>query len=108
MKSIGPVARHHKRLRSMFICRVIGSVVSTAKHDSYKGCKLLLTRPTTLKGELKEKGTMVAVDSVDAGVGDWVLVVSGGGASFDVLDFDHGVPLREVAVAIIDRIDVEA
>ena len=49
---------------------------------------------------------MVAVDAAEAGIGDWVLVVSGGGASFDVLGFDAGVPLREVVVGIIDRIEM--
>lgn len=88
----------------MFICRVVGSVVSNAKHPCYRKYPLLIVRPTDTDGNLKEKGTMVAVDAIGAGVGDWVLVVSGGGASFDILDIECGVPLREVVVGVIDRI----
>jgi len=87
----------------MFLCRVIGSVVSATKHPSYQGRKLLLVRRTDHRGELRE-GTMVAVDAVEAGVGDWVLVASGGGAAQVVLDLGR-VPVREVVLGIVDRVD---
>ena len=87
----------------MFLCRVIGSVVSATKHPSYGGRNLLLVRKTDTKGELK-KGTMVAVDAVEAGVGDWVLVASGGGSAQVVLGLGM-VPLREVVVGIVDSVD---
>ena len=90
----------------MFICRVIGSVVSTIKHDCYNRRKLLLVKPTDLRGRLATSGTMVAVDATRAGVGDWVLVVSGGGAGSEVLGYENDAPVREVVVGIIDRIDL--
>jgi microcompartment protein CcmK/EutM len=88
----------------MFLCRVIGSVVSDSKHPSYEGRKLLLVRKTDTAGALIE-GTMVVVDSVQAGVGDWVLVASGGGSAQVVLGLGE-VPVREVIVGIIDRVDL--
>lgn len=89
----------------MFMCRVIGSIVSETKHPSYEGQTLLVVRKTDKQGTLV-KGTMVAVDAVQAGIGDWVLVVSGGGASVDVLKLGL-VPVREVVIGIIDRVDTE-
>lgn len=86
----------------MFLCRVIGSVVSATKHPSYDGKTLLLVRKTDTKGELS-KGTMVAVDAADAGVGDWVLVASGGGSAQVVLQLGR-VPIREVVVGIVDSV----
>lgn len=88
----------------MFLCRVIGSVVSDHKHSSYERRKLLLVRKTDTRGELT-KGTMVVVDAVNAGVGDWVLVASGGGSAQVVLGLGE-VPVREVIVGIVDRVDV--
>jgi microcompartment protein CcmK/EutM len=88
----------------MFICRVIGSVVSDHKHPSYARRKLLLVRKTDTRGELI-KGTMVVVDAVNSGVGDWVIVASGGGSAQVVLGLGE-VPVREVIVGIIDRVDI--
>jgi len=85
----------------MFMCRVVGSVVSLAKHPAYEGYKLLIVRRTDSEGELIA-GTLVAVDAVDAGVGDWVLVTCGGGSAEDVLGFTELVPIREVVSGVID------
>jgi len=90
----------------MFLCRVVGSVVSTYKHESYKNCKLVLVRPTDAEGNPGE-GTMVAVDAVNAGIGDWVLVISGGGSSHLVLGMDWEVPVREVVGGIVDHVELE-
>lgn len=90
----------------MFLCRVVGSVVSTYKHDSYANCKLVLVRPTDAEGNLKD-GTMVAVDAVNSGIGDWVLVISGGGSSSLVLGLGWEVPVREVVAGIVDGVQVD-
>lgn len=89
----------------MFLCRVVGSVVSDHKHPAYERKKLLLVRKTNTRGELI-RGTMVVVDAVNAGVGDWVVVASGGGSAQVVLGLGD-VPVREVIVGIIDRVDIE-
>ena len=88
----------------MFLCRVIGNVVSDHKHHSYEQRKLLLVRKTDTRGALIS-GTMVVVDAVNSGVGDWVLVASGGGSAQVVLGLGE-VPVREVIVGIIDRVDI--
>src|SRR5258707_13434532 len=61
----------------MLIARVLGEVVATQKHSSHEGCKLLLVQPLNLDGS--DRGdAVVAVDSVNAGAGDRVLLVTEG------------------------------
>ena len=58
----------------MLIARVIGEVVATQKHSSHEGRKALLVQPLNLDGT--DRGdAVVALDAVDAGVGDRVLLV---------------------------------
>lgn len=89
----------------MYICKVVGSIVSTIKHHSYQNKKILLVRPMTPDGQIKS-GTMVAVDTVDAGVGDVVLVASEGRSATEILGFEHRMPLRSVILGVVDRIDM--
>lgn len=90
----------------MFLGKVIGSVVSATRHPSYRGTRLMLVRPTDTVGELDLKGTMVAVDAVGAGVGDWVLVASEGLACSEILCLPVRIPIREIIVALVDRVDL--
>jgi ethanolamine utilization protein EutN len=90
----------------MILCKVVGNIVSTIKHDSYNDKKILLVRPVTPDGKLKS-GTMVAVDTVGAGEGNIVLVASEGRAATEILGFAKRQPLRSVIVGIVDRIDCE-
>jgi ethanolamine utilization protein EutN len=79
---------------------VIGNLVSTIKHSAYNGCKLLLVENVDL--DLTPTGsTTVVVDSVDAGIGDVVLVAREGRAAADVLG-QKQIPVRSVIVGIID------
>jgi ethanolamine utilization protein EutN len=89
----------------MILCKVIGSIVSTIKHDSFKNQKIMLVRPVNPDGTLK-KGTMVAIDTVCAGIGDTVLVASEGRSAMELLGFTKREPLRSVIVGVVDRIDV--
>ena len=87
----------------MILAKVIGSVVSTMKHDCYKNRKIMLVRPIRPDGSEK-KDTMVAVDIVHAGIGDTVIVASEGRAAAELLDFDCRIPLRSVIVGVVDKI----
>src|SRR2546423_4901603 len=61
----------------MLIARVIGELVATQKHASHEGRKLLLVQPLNLDGS--DRGdAVIALDSVDAGAGDRVLLVTEG------------------------------
>jgi ethanolamine utilization protein EutN len=90
----------------MILCKVVGSIVSTIKHESYNNRTILIVRPITPEGTLKT-GTMVAVDTVGAGVGNTVLVASEGRAATEVLGFKTRQPLRSIIVGIVDTVTHE-
>lgn len=88
----------------MHIGRVIGTVVSTQKHQKIEAAKLLLVQPLTL--EDTPKGTAVlAVDSVGAGVGEKVLLVIEGKAAQDALR-RKGAPVDAAIIGIVDVVEV--
>ncbi len=90
----------------MFLAKIIGEVVSTVKHPSLDGRKLLVIQ--RLDTERKPVGdSLLAVDSVGAGVGEVVLVVDEGSSAALVTGLDDP-PIRTVIVGVIDQIDVEA
>ena len=61
----------------MMLARVVANVVSTEKHPHYKGQKILVVQPVDPEGKPKGK-SLLAVDGVQAGIGDLVLVDEGG------------------------------
>ena len=83
----------------MILGRVVGTVVSTRKDERLEGSKLLVVRATNPRGE-DESGYVVAVDTVHAGVGDRVLVVSGSSARMAT-----GLKDRPVDAAIVGVVD---
>ncbi len=88
----------------MILSRVTGVVWATRKDEQLEGQKLLITQPVDLKGKLVGS-SLLALDRVDAGEGDQVLVnKEGSGAR--LLYGTHEIPVQAVVVAIVDRIDV--
>ena len=88
----------------MQLARVIGTVVSTQKHRKFEGAKLLLVQPITLDD--KPRGTtLLAVDSVGAGVHEKVLVVIEGRAAGEALG-RKGAPVDAAVIGIVDSVDV--
>ncbi len=85
----------------MFIGKIISAVVSTAKVPSYKGRKIFLVRKLNLDGSYADDDT-VAIDFVDAGVGDIVLVSQEGGAARKLVDDAHA-PVRSFIVGIVEE-----
>ena len=88
----------------MKICRVIGPVVSTVKHPTYHGTKLLAVQPLDENGE-DVGNSYLAVDRVQAGEGDKVLIMSEGNGVRQLFKMEL-LPIRSVIVAIIDEIDL--
>ena len=90
----------------MMLARVVASVVSTEKHPHYKGHKILVVQPLDAQGKAKGK-SLVAVDGVQAGIGDHVLVVDEGGSARTVIGDEAAVTIRTAICAIVDRVDIE-
>jgi len=87
----------------MKIAKVVGTVVSTIKHPDYRGLKLLMVQPLDEKG--KPSGDdFIAVDVVQAGVGDRVLVISEGNGARQIFN-KKVLPIRSVIVGIIDHVE---
>jgi microcompartment protein CcmK/EutM len=86
----------------MFLARVVGDVVATIKHPALQNRKLLLVQPLTGDGTPTGRPA-IAVDSVDAGVGDHVLVVDEGNGAAQVLQRPRG-PIRTVVVGVVDEV----
>ena len=87
----------------MILARVLGPVVSTVKIRSLEGHKLLLVRPVRPDGSLTGK-PVVAVDTVQAGKGDTVLVLDEGGSAGIMLGLT-GQPVRTIITGIVDSIE---
>jgi microcompartment protein CcmK/EutM len=87
----------------MFIARVVGEVVATVKHADLAQRKLLLVRRITPSGE-PVGASAIAVDAVDAGIGDRVLVADEGNGAAQVLQRPRGA-VRTVIVGVIDAVD---
>jgi ethanolamine utilization protein EutN len=87
----------------MILARVVGTVVATRKDPRLVSSKLLLARGIDPKGKA-EGNYLVAIDTVDAGVGETVLIVSGSSARMATGMKD--VPVDAAVVGIIDDIDV--
>jgi microcompartment protein CcmK/EutM len=90
----------------MTLARVVGNVVSTEKHPQYKGYKILVVQPLGPDGKYRGK-SYLALDGVQAGVGDTVLVVDEGGSARSVLGDEKAVTVRTVVCAIVDSVDIE-
>lgn len=87
----------------MQLAKVIGNVVATVKHPSHHAQKLLLIQP--LNQDLKKKGNvMIAIDTVQAGEGDLVLLLSEGNSARQILQHNNS-PIRAVIVGIVDSVD---
>lgn len=81
-----------------------GTIVSTQKSLTLKDYKLLLVRPIDLDGKSIGKD-ILAVDSVDAGVNDTVLIIQEGAGAQQVLK-RKDMPVHTVIVAVVDGLDL--
>ena len=88
----------------MQLARVIGDVVVTRKDENLMGVTLLVLQPIAADGRAVGR-TLVAVDSMGAGVGETVFFVRGKEASFPF--YPTEVPADAGVVGIVDHWDVE-
>jgi microcompartment protein CcmK/EutM len=86
------------------LARVIGEVVATVKDANLTGSKLLLLQPLTASGEPFGR-TLVALDSVGAGVGEEVFFVRGREAAFPFYPAEP--PTDACVTGIVDHVDAD-
>ncbi len=87
----------------MLLAKIVGTVVATRKDPRLVSTKLLVARPIDPKGKT-EGGYLVAVDTVDAGVGETVLLVSGSSARMAAGLKD--CPVDAAVIGIVDAVEI--
>jgi microcompartment protein CcmK/EutM len=90
----------------MYIGRVCGTVVATIKNELFEGRKLLVVDRLDLEGQSTPKYD-IAVDMVQAGVGDMVVVLDEGNSARQIVDREPLGAIRAVVVGIIDELEIE-
>lgn len=89
----------------MMICKVKGSVVSTNKTDKLTGLKLMVVQQINIATGRQEGSAFIAVDTVGAGEGEVVMIVSGSSARQTAQT--ENKPVDASIVAIVDSIEIE-
>ena len=88
----------------MLLARIVGTVVATRKDPRLVSSKLLVVRPIDPRGKA-DGNHLVAVDTVDAGVGETVLIVSGSSARMAAGLKD--CPVDAAVIGIVDNIELQ-
>jgi len=88
----------------MTLCKVIGTIVATQKNEHLKDKKILVVQPIDLDGKFIGRDVL-ALDSVDAGVGDTVLVIQEGQGAAQIFN-NKKMPVHTVIVAVVDGFEV--
>ena len=90
----------------MILGKIVGNVVSTVKLEIYEGYKILIVQPVGPDGSIKGS-SFLAIDTVQAGPGDTVLVIDEGNSARQIID-DKTAPVRSVIAAVVDEVNSQA
>lgn len=88
----------------MILARVIGQVIATQKEPSHEGKKILLVQALNLRNELTGE-PFVALDSVDAGIGDRVLAIQEGFSAMTAVGHTDA-PIDAAIIGVVDAVDL--
>lgn len=89
----------------MIIARVLGEVVATRKHPSHEGRKILLVQPLAIDDSAKGE-PVLALDAVDAGVGDRVLVAQEGYSAMTSVGRPNS-PIDMSVIGVVDEVELQ-
>ncbi len=89
----------------MILARVLGNVVATQKNERYASARVMLCQPVTPEGE-EFGATVIALDSVDAGEGDTVIIVQEGWGASTAATGEQGAAIDSAIVGVVDRVDL--
>ena len=88
----------------MILARVIGQVIATQKEPSHEGKKILLVQALNLQDELTGE-PFVALDAVDAGIGDRVLAIQEGFSAMTAVGHTDA-PIDAAVIGVVDAVDL--
>jgi ethanolamine utilization protein EutN len=89
----------------MILARVLGNVVATKKNRRYENASVMLCQQITPEGD-ETTMTVLALNSVDAGVGDTVLIVQEGWSASTAATGKAGAAIDSAIVGVVDHIDL--
>jgi ethanolamine utilization protein EutN len=89
----------------MLLARVIGNIVATQKNQRYEGTRAMLCRQITPEGDDMEY-TTVALDSVNSGEGDIVIIAQEGWSASTAATGTAGAAIDSAIVGIVDYIEL--
>lgn len=88
----------------MILARVLGNVVATQKNPRYEGARVMLVQP--VNPDLTPRGAqMLALDSVDSGEGDLVIVVQEGWSASTAATGEQGAAIDSAIIGVVDYIE---
>lgn len=90
----------------MKACRVVGPMWASVKHPAYAGKTMFVVQPIDERGA-DTGASFIAVDTVQAGVGDRVIVLTEGNGVRQILQQGDIVPIRSVIVGIVDAVETQ-
>jgi microcompartment protein CcmK/EutM len=89
----------------MILAKVVGNVVATQKNHRYENARVMLCQQISPEGE-EMANTVLALDAVDAGVGDTVLIVQEGWSASTVATGKAGAAIDSAIVGVVDYVDL--
>jgi microcompartment protein CcmK/EutM len=89
----------------MLLAKVLGNIVATQKNHRYDSASVMLCQQITPEGE-ETSYTVLALNAVDAGVGDTVLIVQEGWSASTAATGKSGAAIDSAIVGVVDRVDL--
>jgi ethanolamine utilization protein EutN len=89
----------------MILARVLGNVVATQKNSRYADARIMLVQPINPDGTSRG-ASVLALDSVDAGEGDIVIVVQEGWSASTASTGEPGAAIDSAIVGVVDSIEM--
>ena len=89
----------------MILARVLGNIVATRKNQRYDNASIMLCQQVTPEGD-ETATTVLALNAVDAGVGDTVLIVQEGWSASTASTGKAGAAIDSAIVGVVDYVDL--
>ena len=89
----------------MILARVLGNIVATQKNPRYQNARIMLCQQITPEGD-EMAMTILALDSVDSGVGDTVLIVQEGWGASTAATGEAGAAIDSAIIGVVDYVDL--
>jgi ethanolamine utilization protein EutN len=91
----------------MMLARVLGNIVATQKNQRYDQARIMLVQPVAPDGKTPQGGSLLALDSVDAGEGDLVLLIQDGWSASTAATGTPGAAIDSAIIGVVEKVEWE-